>query len=76
MLRKSMRAGIGGTSNRYASGFNMIGRNLGKAVGSPKVTGAVVKVGNKVTPVLAVIGAFSFGYNSTIYAQCLVGTLK
>lgn len=73
---KAARTGVGGPANRFASGINMAGRALGRSIGSPKVTGAIVKVGDKATPVLAVIGAFTGAYNVTIDVQCHLGILK
>lgn len=73
---KATRTGVGGPANPYASGINMVGRGLGRSIGSPKVTGAIVKVGDKATPVLAIIGAFTGAYNFTIDVQCHLGILE
>ncbi len=82
---KGTRKGIGGTTNPYASGFNMVGRAVvqtgGRALGlSTKAigrgVGLVNSVGNKVTPVLAIIAAFTLAYNTTIDVQCRLGTLE
>lgn len=82
---KATRAGVGGTTTAYASGFNMIGRNAVQAGGnllqmSPNAigrgVGMVNSVGNKLTPTMAVIGAFTLAYNTTIQAQCHIGSIN
>jgi hypothetical protein len=65
-----------GTTNPYASGFNMIGRGVVKAVGRPDLIGKVNAIGGKVTPMLAVVGAFTGAYNTTIELQCRTGVIQ
>ncbi|MFQ5479562.1 MAG: hypothetical protein ACE5E4_13215, partial [Candidatus Binatia bacterium] len=68
MSKKATRSGVGGTTTRYASGFNMIGRYAVKAGGgflrmSPTAiargVGMVNGIGNRLTPAMAVFGAFT-----------------
>ena len=63
----------------------MVGKNLvrssGRALGaSSDAIGSAVAtvdaVGTKLSPVLAVLAAFTGAYNTTIHAQCELGTLK
>jgi hypothetical protein len=72
----SRSAYIGGTKNRYASGLNYLFRRVANAVGSPKLKGTLTGVGNKVTPALAVPGAFTGGYNVSVALQCATGVLN
>lgn len=60
----------------YASGMNVVLRRLGRATGSPAITGALRQAGKRLTPVAAAAGAFTGGYNSSIYLQCLMGLLE
>lgn len=71
--RKATRGGVGGTSNPYASGFNMAARALGRAFRSPTLFRQPVAIGDRVTPVAAVFGAFTGAYNATIDVQCRLG---
>ncbi len=72
---KSMRAGIGGSQQRYASGLNYVFRKVGRAVGSTALTGSLVAIGSALTPTLALSGAFMGAYDATIFTQCLLGVL-
>jgi hypothetical protein len=54
----------------------MIGRTVVKAVGRPDLIGRVNAIGGKVTPTLAVLGAFTGAYNTTIELQCRAGVLQ
>ena len=65
-----------GTTNPYASGFNMIGRAVAKAAGRPDLIGKVNAIGGKVTPTLAVVGGFTGAYNTTIELQCRTGGIQ
>ncbi len=82
MLQKARRTGVGGSGNRYASGFNAIGRQIARVASKEfgldqgVLVGKVIKYGDKVTPVLAVSGVFTGFYNLAIAAQCLGGNLK
>src|SRR5881397_4398238 len=73
---KATRVGVGGPTQPYASGLNMVFRQLGRAVGSRSLTGALVAVGDVATPALAVTGAFVAGYDLTTLAQCTLGVLN
>lgn len=82
---KATKAGVGGPSNPYASGFNMVGRTLAKAVGraiskDPAVTGRLVggvtAVGDKVSPALLLVAAGTAAYNTTTDLQCRLGIIK
>jgi len=72
---KSARSGVGGPANRYAGGIRMISKRVGRAVGSETIEAVGHRVGDKVTPVLAVFAAFTVAYNTTIEAQCRMGLL-
>jgi len=72
---KSKRVGAGAPKNPYASGINWVGRRIADLVGSPKLKGVLVRVGDKVTLPLAFVGAFTAGYNLSIEVQCLLGFL-
>lgn len=74
MVRKGR--GALGTTNRYASGFNMVGRTLARSIGRKDLVRSVTKVGDMLTPALALTGAFTLAYNTTIGAQCLMGGLE
>ncbi len=67
---------IGGTQNRYASGLNYVFRRAADAVGSSSLKGTLTRFGSRVTPPLAVVGAFTGGYNLSIAAQCGLGVLE
>jgi hypothetical protein len=54
----------------------MIGREIGQTVGSPRLTRVFVGVGDRLTPVLAVIGVFTLAYNTTIDIQCRIGAIE
>ena len=73
---KAARTGIGGAKQEYASGLNRVFRQIGRAAGSPLLTGALIGIGDVLTPALAVTGAFTTAYNGTIIAQCLAGILE
>ncbi len=73
---KATRVGVGGPTQPYARGLNMVFRQLGRAVGSRSLTGALVAVGDVATPALAVTGAFVAGYDLTTLAQCTLGVLN
>jgi uncharacterized protein RhaS with RHS repeats len=64
------------TTNRYASGINMISRSALRAAGRRDLILAATRVGDRVTPVLAVVGAFTVAYNTTTYAQCRMGIIE
>ncbi|MGH9766052.1 MAG: RHS repeat domain-containing protein [Blastocatellia bacterium] len=61
-----------GTPQPYASGLNWVFRRIS----SGSVRGVLTSIGNRVTPVLAVTGAFTASYDVTIAAQCASGLLK
>mgnify|MGYP001209218487 CR=1 FL=1 len=65
-----------GTKNAYASGFNMIGRTIARNTGRRELIGTVTKVGDKVTPILAVIGVGTAAYNITTDVQCRLGLIE
>jgi hypothetical protein len=65
-----------GTSNAYASGFNMIGKDVVRSLQRPDLVGTVVRWGDRITPPLALFGAFTLAYNTTIDIQCRVGFLE
>jgi len=67
---------IGGTKNRYASGLNYVFRRAADAVGSPTLKGRLTSIGSRVTPALAVTGAFTGGYNLSVAIQCATGVLN
>ena len=73
---KVARTGIGGSKQEYASGLNRVFRQIGRGTGSLALTGALVGIGDILTPALAVTGAFTTAYNGTIIAQCLAGILE
>ena len=73
---KAARTGIGGSKQEYASGLNRVLRQTGRGTGSLALTGALVGIGDILTPALAVTGAFTTAYNGTIIAQCLAGILE
>jgi len=85
MTLKATRTGAGGSVNPYASGFNMAGRAIVRTGGRAlklsnsaigRGVGYVNAVGDKVSPVLAIIGAFTLAYNTTIDIQCRLGILQ
>ncbi len=74
------KAGTNLSENRYASGINMVGRHVNRALGYPKIGGYYPyryfrMFGDKATPVLAVTGALTFSYNVTTDVQCLCGII-
>jgi RHS repeat-associated protein len=69
---KATRTGIGGTTNRYASGLNFFFRHTADA----SVKGSLIKFGTKATPILSGIGAFTGGYNLAMAAQCGLGVIE
>ena len=73
---KTVRPGVGGPKQQYASGLNYLFRRVGQAVGSPALTGSLVAFGDVVTPILAVTGAFTGAYDATVAAQCALGVLE
>jgi RHS repeat-associated protein len=72
---KATRSGIGGGNQAYASGLNAIFRRIGRLAGKAAATGALVVVGDVLTPALATFGVFSGSYDATILVQCLLGGL-
>jgi hypothetical protein len=72
---KGVRPGMLGTTEEYASGMNWVFRRTAQAFGSPGAQRVLVGFGSKVTPFLAVTGAFTLGYNATIEVECLAGIL-
>jgi hypothetical protein len=70
----AMKASFPGTytPQAYASGINAMLRPIGRLTGTTK---ALVGIGNKVSPALAVFSVFSLSYNATIYVQCKAGLL-
>jgi len=80
-IYKSTRTGIGGSTNAYASGLNYVFRAAANALGNPSIGGASLKgalttFGDIATPVLAVPGAFSAGYNLSTAVQCGLGVIQ
>ncbi|HEV8640828.1 MAG TPA: kelch repeat-containing protein [Methylomirabilota bacterium] len=73
---KATRVGVGGPKQPYASGLNALSRGLGRAVGRPALTGALVAVGDIATPILAVTATFTGAYDATILAQCALGVIE
>ena len=74
-----------GTTNLYASGLNMISRRVLREAASRDLISAGTRqtllrgalgVGDRVTPVLAVVGAFTLAYNTTIDVQCRMGVIE
>jgi len=66
-------------SNPYGSGINMVSRRISRNV--PKIGGKTFityarPIGDKATPALAVFGAFTFSYNTTVDIQCICGLLE
>jgi hypothetical protein len=72
---KATQATIG-KPQPYASGLNWFFRRGAEAVGSSSLKGSLVKIGNKVSPVLSGVGAFTAGYNAGIAVQCLFGVIE
>jgi len=82
---KALKGGVGGPKGPYASGINMVGKAVvrvgGRALNlSPgaigRGVGVVGKIGDKVTPTLAVIGVFTLVYNTTIDIQCRLDVIE
>jgi uncharacterized protein RhaS with RHS repeats len=82
---KATRSGIGGSSNPYASGINMVGRPIARAIGraisgdpavTGKLVGGVTAVGDKVSPTLLLIAAGTAAYNTATDLQCRIGIIK
>ncbi len=65
-----------GKPQPYASGLNAVFRFAGDAAGNPGLKGTLVGVGDKLTPPLAVVGAFTGSYNVTIFVQCACGIIQ
>lgn len=63
------------SSNVYASGINMIGKDASRITGYPGIFRFIRPIGDKVTPVLAVTGAFTLSYNVTTDIQCACGLI-
>jgi RHS repeat-associated protein len=63
------------SSNVYASGINMLAKDVSRISGFPSVFKAIRPIGDKATPVLAVTGAGTFAYNATIDIQCACGII-
>jgi len=68
------------SSNTYASGINMIGKDVTRGLGYPRIFGSplmkyVHAVGDRASFPLAIVGAGTFGYNVGIDAQCLCGVI-
>jgi RHS repeat-associated protein len=74
-VAKSRRTGIGGRTQPYGGGMNAVFRRIGRLAGSSRLTGALVTVGDTLTPPLAVVGVFTGSYNITILIQCMTGAL-
>jgi RHS repeat-associated protein len=74
-VAKASRTGVGGGGQPYASGLNFIFRRFADLVGSSALKGALVDIGDALTPPLALLGAFTAGYNASILAQCALGVL-
>jgi hypothetical protein len=83
-LQKSVRTGLGGPENLYASGLNRLFRSVARELveyGASRefrrtFVKTLIKFGDKATPVFAVGGAFSLGYNLSIAVQCALGALE
>ena len=54
----------------------MIGRTIARNTGRRELIGTVTKVGDKVTPILAVIGVGTAAYNITTDVQCRLGLIE
>ena len=68
------------SSNAYASGINMVGRDASRGFGFPRIAASplmkfVRPIGDKVSFPLAVIGAGTLGYNVGIDVQFLCGVI-
>ncbi|MFN0138455.1 MAG: RHS repeat-associated core domain-containing protein [Pyrinomonadaceae bacterium] len=66
--------------NPYASGINMVTKDVNRALGFPKIFGSPLgkylsPIGTKLSPVLAVTGAGTLAYNVTTDIQCLCGVI-
>jgi len=82
---KAVRSAVGGTSNPYASGINLVGRPIARAIGraisgdpavTGKLVGGVTAVGDKVSPTFLLIAAGTAAYNTATDLQCRVGIIK
>jgi hypothetical protein len=67
--------------NKYASGINMVSKDLNRGLGFPKIGNSplgkyLTPIGTKLTPPLAVFGVFSLTYNTTVDIQCRCEILK
>ena len=60
----------------YASGLNRLFRTKLFRDGADKVRPGLIAFGNKATPILAVAGAGTLAYNSTIMVQCALGVIE
>ena len=70
---KATQASLG--DQAYGSAMNWAFRRIGNAAGNPALKKSLTKFGDKATPALAVFGAFTAGYNASIYVQCRQGLL-
>ena len=66
--------------NPYASGINMVSKDINRALGFPRIAGSplakyLMPIGTRLTPPLAVIGAGTFAYNIATDLQCLCGVI-
>lgn len=71
MRLKATRSGVGGPHPARASGLNRLSRAV-----FGRFAGPLIRVGDKVSPVLTVVGAFTAAYNGTIEAQCALGVIE
>src|ERR1700756_866126 len=70
---KATQASLG--DQAYGSAMNWAFRRIGNAAGNPALKKSLTKFGDRATPALAVFGAFTAGYNASIYVQCRQGLL-
>ena len=67
--------------NPYASGINMVSKDIDRAIGFPRIGGSPLgkyykPVGNFATKGFLIFGAFTFAYNTTVDIQCICGQLE
>lgn len=68
------------SSNPYASGINMVTKDINRGLGFPRIAGSplgkyLTPIGTKVSPILAVTGAGTLAYNVTTDIQCSCGVI-
>ena len=68
------------SSNHYASGINMVSKDINRAMGFPRIAGSplgkyLTPIGTKLSPPLALFGAGTLAYNITTDIQCSCGVI-